>query len=83
MEDLALVESRDRLLTPGEVATLFRVDARTVTRWAAEGRVKSIRTPGGRRRFRESDIRELLREDGVGAFQRDEDEDDEGLVASN
>ena len=83
MEDLALVESRDRLLTPGEVATLFRVDAWTVTRWAAEGRVKSIRTPGGRRRFRESDIRELLREDGVGAFQRDEDEDDEGLVASN
>jgi excisionase family DNA binding protein len=68
------------LLTPGEVATLFRVDARTVTRWAAEGRVKSIRTPGGRRRFRESDIRELLREDGAGSFRRDGEDDAEAAA---
>jgi excisionase family DNA binding protein len=57
------VESRDRLLTPGEVASLFRVDPKTVTRWAAAGRINSIRTPGGHRRFRESEIRELLRQD--------------------
>lgn len=50
----------DRLLTPGEVAALFRVDPKTVTRWAASGRISSIRTPGGHRRFRESEIRELL-----------------------
>jgi excisionase family DNA binding protein len=59
-----VVESRDRLLTPGEVASLFRVDPKTVTRWAAAGRINSIRTPGGHRRFRESEIRELLRQDG-------------------
>jgi excisionase family DNA binding protein len=59
-----VVESRDRLLTPGEVASLFRVDPKTVTRWAAAGRINSIRTPGGHRRFRESEIRELLRHDG-------------------
>lgn len=59
-----MVESRDRLLTPGEVASLFRVDPKTVTRWAAAGRINSIRTPGGHRRFRESEIRELLRHDG-------------------
>ena len=59
-----MVESRDRLLTPGEVASLFRVDPKTVTRWAAAGRINSIRTPGGHRRFRESEIRELLRQDG-------------------
>ena len=57
------VENRDRLLTPGEVASLFRVDPKTVTRWAASGRLGSIRTPGGHRRFRESEVRALLRGD--------------------
>lgn len=51
---------RGRLLTPGEVAALFRVDPKTVTRWAAAGRISSIRTPGGHRRFRESEVRALL-----------------------
>lgn len=55
------MESRERLLTPGEVASLFRVDPKTVTRWAAAGRISSIRTPGGHRRFRESEVRALLR----------------------
>jgi excisionase family DNA binding protein len=50
----------DRLLTPGEVAELFVVDPKTVTRWAAAGRIGSIRTPGGHRRFRESEVRALL-----------------------
>src|SRR4051794_28289998 len=51
----------ERLLPPGEVAALFRVDPKTVTRWAAAGRISSIRTPGGHRRFRESEVRALLR----------------------
>lgn len=50
----------DRLLTPGEVAALFRVDPKTVTRWAAAGRISSIRTPGGHRRYREAEIKALL-----------------------
>ncbi|WP_213451463.1 BldC family transcriptional regulator [Rhizomonospora bruguierae] len=54
------METGDRLLTPGEVAALFRVDPKTVTRWAAAGRIGSIRTPGGHRRFRESEVRALL-----------------------
>lgn len=53
-------QGRDRLLTPSEVAVLFRVDPKTVTRWAAAGRIGSIRTPGGHRRFRESEVRALL-----------------------
>jgi excisionase family DNA binding protein len=52
----------ERLLTPGEVAAVFRVDPKTVTRWAAAGRIRSIRTPGGHRRFRESAVRTLLEE---------------------
>lgn len=50
----------DRLLTPGEVATLFRVDPKTVTRWAQEGRLTSKRTLGGHRRYIETEIRALL-----------------------
>ncbi|MER7006625.1 BldC family transcriptional regulator [Dactylosporangium sp. NPDC000555] len=57
------METGDRLLTPGEVAALFRVDPKTVTRWAAAGRISSIRTPGGHRRFRESEVRALLEGD--------------------
>ncbi len=55
-----IVQSPERLLTPGEVALLFRVDPETVTRWASAGRIGSIRTPGGHRRFRESEIHDLL-----------------------
>lgn len=55
--------AKSRLLTPGEVAEVFRVDPKTVTRWAAAGRIGSIRTPGGHRRFREDEVRSLL-EDG-------------------
>ena len=55
----------ERLLTPGEVAALFRVDPKTVTRWAASGRISSIRTPGGHRRFRESEVRALLAGDDL------------------
>ncbi len=50
----------ERLLTPKEVATLFRVDSKTVTRWAKDGKLSSIRTLGGHRRFRESEVTALL-----------------------
>lgn len=55
-----MVENPERLLTPGEVALMFRVDPKTVTRWASAGRIGSIRTPGGHRRFRESEVHGLL-----------------------
>jgi excisionase family DNA binding protein len=48
------------LLTPGEVAAMFRVDPKTVTRWAKAGKLSSIRTLGGHRRYRESEVRALL-----------------------
>ena len=49
------------LLTPAEVAALFRVDPKTVTRWAKAGKLTSIRTLGGHRRFRESEVQDLLK----------------------
>jgi len=48
------------LLTPAEVATMFRVDPKTVTRWAKAGKLSAIRTLGGHRRYRESEVRALL-----------------------
>ena len=48
------------LLTPGEVATMFRVDPKTVTRWAKAGKLSAVRTLGGHRRFSEAEVRSLL-----------------------
>lgn len=50
----------ETLLTPAEVAALFRVDPKTVTRWAKAGKLTSIRTLGGHRRYREAEVKELL-----------------------
>ena len=48
------------LLTPSEVASLFRVDPKTVTRWAKAGKLTAIRTLGGHRRYRQSEVLGLL-----------------------
>ena len=50
----------EQLLTPSEVAALFRVDPKTVTRWAKAGKLASIRTLGGHRRYRASEVYALL-----------------------
>lgn len=50
----------DALLTPAEVAALFRVNPKTVTRWARAGKISAIRTLGGHRRFRASEIKRAL-----------------------
>lgn len=50
----------DELLTPSEVAALFRVDPKTVTRWAKAGKLTSIRTLGGHRRYRADEVYGLL-----------------------
>ena len=47
------------LLTQRKVAELFGVDPKTVTRWAKAGKLTSIRTLGGHRRFRKSEVDDL------------------------
>lgn len=51
----------DPLLTPAEVAALFRVDPKTVTRWERAGKITAVRTLGGHRRYRASEIRRAVR----------------------
>jgi excisionase family DNA binding protein len=48
------------LMTPGEVAALFRVDPKTVTKWARRGKLSPIRTLGGHRRYKTAEVRALL-----------------------
>ena len=54
------VKPDNNLLTPAEVAAMLRVDPKTVTRWARGGKLSCIRTPGGHRRYSESEVRGLL-----------------------
>jgi excisionase family DNA binding protein len=56
------LDAPEALLTPSEVAALFRVNPKTVTRWARAGKLTAIRTLGGHRRFRVSEIRRCLEE---------------------
>jgi excisionase family DNA binding protein len=56
------LDAPEQLLTPSEVAAMFRVNPKTVTRWARAGKLTAIRTLGGHRRFRVSEIKRCLEE---------------------
>jgi excisionase family DNA binding protein len=51
---------REDCYTPAEVAALFRVDPRTITKWAQSGALEYFRTPGGHRRYPASAIQKML-----------------------
>ena len=57
----SMTSEQEVLLTPAEVAALFRVDPKTVTRWAKAGKLTSIRTLGGHRRYKDSEVKALLK----------------------
>jgi excisionase family DNA binding protein len=54
------------LLTPAEVAKIFRVDPKTVTRWAKAGKITAVRTLGGHRRYRQSEIQAIIKNQSTG-----------------
>jgi excisionase family DNA binding protein len=54
------VPRNDHLLTTSEVAALFGVESKTVSRWAIAGKLSAIRTLGGHRRYRASQIHALF-----------------------
>jgi excisionase family DNA binding protein len=52
----------DVLMTPAEVAALFRVSPKTVARWSRAGKLTALRTLGGHRRFRVEEVQALRAE---------------------
>jgi excisionase family DNA binding protein len=57
---MALESEHEKLLTPSQVAAIFAVDTKTITRWAKAGKLSSIRTLGGHRRYKDAEVRALL-----------------------
>lgn len=49
-----------QVLSPKDVAAIFGVDPKTVTRWATQGKIPSFKTPGGHHRFKSTDVQTLL-----------------------
>lgn len=54
--------SGETVLTPAQVAAMFQVSPRTVSRWVREGKLVGFRTPGGVNRFRKADVEKLRAE---------------------
>lgn len=50
----------EKLLTPREVASRFHVDPKTVSRWAAQGKLTALRTLGGHRRYLDREVTRFL-----------------------
>ena len=50
-----------RFLTASQVAALFEVSPSTVVRWAKDGKLPFLTTPGGRRRFPREAVENLLK----------------------
>ena len=66
-------DEEGRFLRTREVALLFQVSERAVTDWATKGRIRSVRTPGGHRRYPASHVRALLEAAGQADLLRPED----------
>jgi len=50
----------DKLLSLKKTSEILGVVPHTLREWDANGKLKSVRTEGGHRRYRESDIRSLV-----------------------
>ncbi|MEW6064869.1 hypothetical protein P378_10280 [Desulforamulus profundi] len=53
----------EKMLTSHQVAKLLNVWPHTLRRWEREGKLKPLRTPGGHRRYKESQIMTLIGEE--------------------
>ncbi len=74
--------TQEKLLIPGEVAKLFRVDPKTVTRWAKGRKISSLKTPGGHHRFPLSEVRALMKASFTKSVMQERLEELERLVAA-
>ena len=58
-------------LTPGEVADLLMVSPAAVRRWASDGELKALTTPGGHRRFLPEDVDNFARKRNIVIEKKD------------
>ena len=63
---MSATNGRGPMMMPAEVAELFSVTAKTVTRWASEGRLPHVVTLGGHRRYRRAEVEAMAAEAGYG-----------------
>jgi excisionase family DNA binding protein len=61
------VPTQPRYILPSEAAEILLVSPKTISRWAAEGRLPFMRTLGGHRRYEEQAIRQLLQDNTIPA----------------
>jgi excisionase family DNA binding protein len=54
------LDTEQRWLTLGQACKLLNVDESTLRRWADAGQVRTFRTPGGHRRFADTDVRAIV-----------------------
>jgi excisionase family DNA binding protein len=60
LTDLSHLSADGSLLRPREVAALFGVRPSTIARWAREGKLTPMLTPGGHRRYRPAEVYKVL-----------------------
>ncbi|NJE09294.1 IS607 family transposase [Thermococcus sp. M39] len=53
---------KEKLYTVKQASEILGVHPKTIQKWDREGKIKTVRTPGGRRRIPESEIKRLLGE---------------------
>lgn len=46
-------------ITPREASAMFGVSTKTLARWDAEGKIRSLRTPGGHRRYYLTEVAQM------------------------
>ena len=55
-----MMQDNDRLLTMKEAKGLLGVQTITIQRWDKQGKIRIVRTPGGRRRIPLSEVRRIM-----------------------
>ena len=50
----------ERILTTNELSIILRVSKSTIKRWTDDGTLQCVRTPGGHRKFKLSDVRKFI-----------------------
>jgi excisionase family DNA binding protein len=55
-----MLDNMPIMLKPGEVAEMFRVNPKTVSRWAREGKLGATRTMGGHRRYSLNEVKRFM-----------------------